>query len=50
MKTSGRAAERADWAKETLQAAADREGIHLDVSKRPDADVRDLSLWVHYNG
>ncbi|MDR6664046.1 hypothetical protein [Rhizobium sp. 1399] len=47
IRESGRAAERADRAYETTKAAANREKIHDQVSKLPDADVRDeLSGWV----
>ncbi len=47
IRESGRAAERADRAKETLQAAAQREKTRDEISKLPDADVRrELSRWV----
>ncbi len=47
IRESGRAAERADLAKETMQAAENRERIHDKVSKLPDAVVRDeLRKWV----
>ncbi|MDX1216327.1 hypothetical protein GOL99_12355 [Sinorhizobium medicae] len=50
IRESGRAAERADRAKETLAAAAERERTHDDVSKMPDAAVRDeLRRWVRHD-
>lgn len=51
IRESGRAAERAERATETLKAAADRERIHDQVSKLPDDDVRrELSRWVRHDG
>ncbi|MBY5462045.1 hypothetical protein [Rhizobium leguminosarum] len=51
IRESGRAAERADRAKDTLAAAAERERTHDDVSRMPDDRVRDeLRQWVRRDG
>lgn len=50
IRETGRAAERADRAKEMLDAAANREKINDAVSKLPDDRIRDeLSHWVRHD-
>ncbi len=48
---AGGAAERAKQVADRLDAVRDRERIQDEVSKLPDADVRDeLSRWVRNDG
>ncbi len=50
IRESDRATERAERAKETLAASAEREKINDQVSKLPDDDVRDeLARWVRHD-